>query len=151
MGTRTLVTSLATFGKTVSGIDATHSYDLQDEPPKITREKLPCLIIGNVVLPGSAWRASTFMGNAPQHDFQVDHLLLLMEIGEKFQRKEALPALMDLHDAYLAAAKVQKFLNYQTDPVQQVVLNFKADYGDIGVGQGMFYGLIYSHSYTLNL
>ena len=50
---------------------------------------MPCLIIGNVILPGSAFRLTTFMGNAPQQDFQVDHLLLVAEIGERFQRKQA--------------------------------------------------------------
>lgn len=150
MATRTLVTSLAAFGATVSGIKK--SYDLDDEPPKITREKLPCLLLGNIVLPGSTWQTTTFMGNAPQHSMQLDHLLLVAEISDQnFQRQRVLPALIDLHDAYIAAAQTQKFLNYQNTPVQQVVLNFKADYGDIGIGQGLFYGLIYSHSYTLNL
>lgn len=151
MGARILVTSLATFGASVAGIAAGHSYDLANEPSKVTREKLPCLIIGNVILPGSAWRVTTFMGNAPQHDFQVDHLLLVAEIGERFQRKQVLPTLLDLHDAYMAAAQTTKFLNYQTSPVQQVAMNFKADFGDIQVDQGTFYGLIYSHTYTLNM
>ena len=41
MGARILVSSLATFGASVAGIAAGHSYDLANEPPKITREK-PC-------------------------------------------------------------------------------------------------------------
>ena len=151
MGARILISSLAAFGATVAGINPQHSYDLANTPPKITREKLPCLMIGNVILPGSAWKATTFMGNAPQQDFQVDHLLLVTEFDAKYSFAKVLPDLLDLHDAYLAAAQTTKFLNYETNPVRQVVINFKADYGSIDLGQGMFYGVIYSHAYTLNM
>lgn len=149
MAVRTLVTSLAAFGATVAGI--AHSYDLDVEPPKISREKLPCLLIGNVLLGGSDWKTTTFMGNAPQQVVQVDHLLLVETWSAQMARDRVLPTLLTLHDAYVAAAAASKYLNYESIPLRQVVISFGTDYGDIETGDGKFYGVIYTHKYALNM
>lgn len=148
MGMRTWLTSLATFGLTVSGI--TKSFDLDAIPDKITRGQLPCLIPIPEIGDEQGLMLLTFMGNGPQDSFNVTHRLLYAETAN-LRIEQVLPGLITIRDAYIAAAIAQHFLNYQASPVAQVVLQFSIQVGVGTWGDVEYHTIDFRHKVTLNL
>jgi hypothetical protein len=148
MGMRTWITSLATFGATVSGVH--DSFDLNAIPDKITRAMLPCLIPIPELGDEQGLTLDGMMGGAPHDSFTVTHRLLFAETAN-LSIKQALPDLITQRDNYITAAVTQKFLTAEASPVNQVPMAFSISVG-VGAWGDVEYHLIdFKYKVRINL
>lgn len=149
MGMRYLLTSLATFGGTVTPVSGTiHSYDLDTIPEKLTRATIPALIMVPEVGSEQGYRPLSFMGNSPEVVMSVSHLLLY-DFAENRDTRRVLPNLLSQVDNYVTAAKTQKFLDTQASPANQVAVNFTIDIGITNYAGIDFHSATFKHTYTI--
>ncbi|HVO43305.1 MAG TPA: hypothetical protein VMT34_11810 [Aggregatilineales bacterium] len=107
------IAALAAFGATVSGVQ--HSYDLAGVPEKLSREKLPALIVLPEVGIEQGYKVLGFLGGSPEVTFDVTHLLLYAS-ADAIDARKVLPGLLGLLDNYLAALKANPFLGSTSNP-----------------------------------
>lgn len=153
MTTRYLITSVATWGATVGSLGnfpgIKNSYDLDQIPEKLSETQLPCLTIVPEVGTEQGFNLLAFMGNSPQTIVEFTHLMLYGTSAVR-EAKRDLPGLLDAYDAYLAAAKVQKFFDTQAGPpFNQVVINFTVAMGITDWGGTPYHSLAMRHKYTI--
>jgi hypothetical protein len=142
----TLCSSLATFGRTVTGIK--DSFDLNAIPDKVVPAQLPCLI---VVLPSqdlSQYQTLAQMGESATVDLHVEHWMLTDTTVKEAKRTE--PTRAALLDAYIAAARAQTFLSIQVGTGQVVPMTYGIHITPVAWGDVVFEGLIFKYLFKLN-
>src|SRR5216684_400356 len=149
MGIRYAITSLATFGATVSGV--TNSYDLQQIPDKVTRVQLPCLLIVPEVGIEQGFRTLSFSGNAPEQTFEITQLLLYAE-ADVLEVKRALPGLLTLLDNYNAAAKANPQIDTQAGPpYNRTIMEYGVEIGITEWGDVKYHSIAFKHKLVIYL
>lgn len=145
-----LTNDMRDFGATVSGI--AKSFSLSDEPQKLLRELLPALVIGNFLGGNNAgFMPTTMLGNAPQQEVQLDHVMLLAGFDLKVEQTKLQVLAATMSDAYVAAAMSYKFFTYDTNPVKQVPITFTTRLQVATVNGQAYFALIFHHEYLLYL
>lgn len=144
--TRGVFTALAQFGATVAGIKA--SYDLDDVPEKLTREKVPCLLaLAGTNAPG--FRTNAMLGGAAQLEFDAVHLLLVKP--SDVRQAQVLPECFSLLDSYIAALVAQPFLQAITAPAFHDAPQVRIETGVFDWGDLRWHGVKFTHRVLLNL
>lgn len=144
----TLITSLATWGAGVALVK--NSYDLTTIPDKIGRVQLPCLIPIPEVGGEQGFKTVSFMGNSPELDVTINHLLLNGEASDPGVKKD-LPSLMAMLDAYCAAAKANPMLSAGTSPAFNVFMQFTVEVGLTEYAEIQYHSISFKHKYKLYL
>lgn len=144
----TLITSLATWGAGVANVK--NSYDLTTIPDKLGRAQLPCLIPIPEVGGEQGFQTVSFMGNSPEMDVTINHLLLNGEASDPGVKKDLAP-LMVMLDAYLAAAKASPMLNAGSAPPFNVFMQFTVEIGLSKYAEIQYHSISFKHKYKLYL
>jgi len=142
----TLISYLATWGAGVAQVK--NSYDLTTIPDKIGRVMLPCLIPVPEVGGEQGFKTCSFIGNSPEVDITINHLLLNGEASDPGVKKD-LPPLMAMLDAYLAAAKANPTLVAGSNPAFNVIMQFSIEVGLTAYAEIEYHSISFEHKYKL--
>lgn len=144
-----LITSLATFAGTVTGI--TDSFDISAIPEKVSDTQLPCAFIVPEVGTEQGLKLISMMGNSPALTIELSQVILVSAASGSEPWRD-LPTVLALLDNYNNAAKTQKFLDSQAGPpYNQVVINYSVAIGITEWGGVEYHSLSMRHQYTLYL
>jgi hypothetical protein len=148
MGLAYTCTSLASIFSPGAVPNLKNSYDLGTIPEKITRGLLPLLLPIPQTGSSGGYNTLTQMGNAPQHTFQILHLLLYAETAN-LKLRQAEPGLIAMLDDYIQAAATTKFIS--VSPNVQAVINFVPTITHGRYADTEYHVIEFLHRYTVYL